>query len=94
MSDTKIADAAVAQLQRKHDRPFFIACGLFHPHMPWYIPKKYFDMFPLDEVKTPEILDTDLDDLPPLGRAVTQSKAKFVAQVMENRALSLHPLSR
>ncbi len=85
MSDTKIADAAVAQLQRKHDRPFFIACGLFHPHMPWYIPQKYFDMFPLDEVKTPEILDTDLDDLPPLGRAVTQSKAKFVDQVMENK---------
>jgi arylsulfatase A-like enzyme len=85
MNDTKLADAAVAQLKRKHDRPFFIACGLFHPHMPWYIPQKYFDLFPLDEVKLPPIQENDLDDLPPLGRAVTGSKAKFVDQVMKNK---------
>ncbi|MCK5172058.1 MAG: sulfatase-like hydrolase/transferase, partial [Planctomycetes bacterium] len=53
MGDTTYADAAIKQLQSKHDKPFLIACGLFHPHMPWYVPQKYFDMFPLDEVTTP-----------------------------------------
>ena len=43
---------------------FFIACGLFNPHMPWYVPKKYFDMFPLDEVTTPKLKEDDLDELP------------------------------
>lgn len=82
MNDSKYADAAIAQLQKQHDRPFFIACGLFHPHMPWYMPQKYFDMFPLDEVPLPPILKSDLDDVPPLGVAITKGKAKFVDQVM------------
>jgi arylsulfatase A-like enzyme len=84
MNDSKYAAAAIKQLQKKHDKPFLIACGLFHPHMPWYVPQKYFDLFPLDEVTTPELLENDLDDVPPLGRAVTAGKSKFVEQVLEN----------
>ena len=84
MGDTTYADAAIKQLEKMHDRPFLVACGLFHPHMPWYVPQKYFDMFPLDEVTTPELLDNDLDDVPPLGRAVTEGKRKFVDQVLEH----------
>ena len=83
MNDTSYADAAIRQLEKKHDRPFFVACGLFHPHMPWYVPQKYFDMFP-DDVPLPEILDNDLDDVPPLGRAFTAGKSKFVEQVRRN----------
>ena len=56
MNDTSYADAAIKQLQKKHDRPFLIACGLFHPHMPWSVPQKYFDMLPMDEVTTPVIM--------------------------------------
>ena len=84
MGDTTYADAAIKQLRKKHDKPFLVACGLFHPHMPWYVPQKYFDMFPLDEVTTPELLENDLDDVPPLGRAVTAGKSKFVGQVLEH----------
>ncbi len=84
MNDTTYADAAIKQLEKKHDKPFFVACGLFHPHMPWYVPEKYFDMFPLDEVTTPELLENDLDDVPPLGREVTAQKSKFVKQVLEH----------
>lgn len=82
MHDTTCADAAIRQLQKKHDRPFFVACGLFHPHMPWYVPKKYFDMFPLDEVTTPEFRKDDLDDVPPLGQELNAKKRKFVEQVL------------
>ena len=84
MNDTSYADAAIRQLQRQHDKPFLIACGLFHPHMPWYVPKNYFDMFPIDEVTTPELKENDLDDVPPLGRAVTEGKQKFVESVLAN----------
>jgi arylsulfatase A-like enzyme len=83
MNDSKYADAAIRQLGKKHDRPFLIACGLFHPHMPWYVPQKYFDLFPPD-VPLPKILDDDLDDVPPLGRAFTAGKSKFVAQVRKS----------
>ena len=68
MDDTKRADQAIAQLKRKHDKPFFIACGLFHPHMPAYAPKKYFDLYPLDSIQLPPTIPNDLDDVPPLGK--------------------------
>jgi arylsulfatase A-like enzyme len=83
MNDTSYADAAIRQLQKKHDKPFLIACGLFHPHMPWYVPQSYFDLFPLDEVTTPPRLENDLDDVPPLAREVTKGKSNFVAAVLE-----------
>mgnify|MGYP001819618481 CR=1 FL=1 len=83
MNDTNYADAAIKQLQRDHDKPFFVACGLFHTHMPWYVPEKYFDLFPLDEVTTPEWLENDLDDVPPHARALTAGKSKFVDSVLE-----------
>jgi arylsulfatase A-like enzyme len=83
MRDTMYADAAIKQFQKEHDKPFLIACGLFHPHMPWYVPRKYFEMFPLDEVVTPEMLVDDLDDVPPLGRALVEKKRKFVEQILE-----------
>lgn len=84
MNDTSYADAAIAQLQKQHDRPFFVACGVFHPHMPWYVPQKYFDLFPLEEVTTPVLLKNDLDDVPPLGLKITEGKSKFVQQVLGN----------
>lgn len=87
MNGTMLADLTVAALGKKHDRPFFLACGFFNPHMPWYVPQKYFDMFPLDEVATPKLKDGDLDDVPPLGVKVTAGKSKFVEAVL---AAGLH----
>jgi len=84
MNDTLMVNHAVKQLQKKHDKPFFIACGTFNPHMPWYVPKKYFDMFPLDEVTTPELKEDDLDDVPLMGRELTAGKSKFVDAVLEH----------
>lgn len=83
MNDTLNVNNAIQQLQKKHDRPFFIACGTFNPHMPWYVPRKYFDMFPLGEVTTPKLLENDLDDVPPLGRALTAGKSRFANSVLE-----------
>ena len=68
MSDTRLADAAIAALERKHDRPFFISCGLFHPHYPWYVPQKYLDMYPLEKIELPLIKPDDLSDIPAYGQ--------------------------
>ena len=56
------------QLKKKHDRPFFLACGLYRPHLPWFVPKKYFDMFPLDSIELPKVKADDWDDLPKRAR--------------------------
>ena len=71
------------QLQRSHDRPFFLACGLYRPHLPWFVPKKYFDMFPLDSIKLPEISPLDLDDLPEAAlQLVERQKTKYHDRVI------------
>ena len=44
------------------DTPFFIAYGGMKPHTPHVVPKRFFDMFPLDKVFIPEILKNDLKD--------------------------------
>jgi len=63
MGDYKSVEYVSAQLQKKHDRPFFLACGIYRPHLPWYVPQKYFDMFPLDSIQLPRVLENDLGDL-------------------------------
>ncbi len=68
MSDKRLADAAIEALRRKHDQPFFISCGLFHPHYPWYVPQKYLDMYPLEEIELPPIKADDLNDIPNYGQ--------------------------
>ncbi len=57
------------QLHRKHEKPFFLACGIYRPHEPWFVPKKYFDMFPIEDVELPAgYKEDDLDDLPAGGK--------------------------
>ena len=64
MDDAQVAAWAAQFLQRKLARPFFLAVGFYHPHAPWYAPKKYFDLFPLDQIKLPEVKADDLNDVP------------------------------
>jgi arylsulfatase A-like enzyme len=63
-ADTKLALWAAEFLKRRHDRPFFLACGFCSPHLPWYAPRRYFDKFPPGATLLPPFLENDLDDVP------------------------------
>lgn len=67
LREWKITDYAIGQLQKNHEKPFFLACGLHKPHMPWNVPRKYYDMHPLDQIKLPPYLEADLADVPEAG---------------------------
>jgi arylsulfatase A-like enzyme len=67
LREWKIVQYGIDQLQQKHDKPFFLAIGLHKPHMPWFVPRKYFDMHPLDEIELPPTHENDLADIPPAG---------------------------
>jgi arylsulfatase A-like enzyme len=63
MSDAKVADWAIAQLREpRRNQPLFLAVGFFRPHMPWEVPQKYFDLYPLRDIQRPKVLANDLDD--------------------------------
>ncbi|MCG8698771.1 MAG: sulfatase [Bacteroidales bacterium] len=61
--DEKTVRWITERLGRTYDKPFFIMAGLYKPHLKWSIPKKYFDMYPLESVELPPIKKDDLDDL-------------------------------
>lgn len=67
MDDYRVVSWAVEQLQHRHDKPFFLACGVFRPHMPWQVPQKYYDLYPLDKITLPQAPEDDLSDVPPEG---------------------------
>ncbi len=63
------------QLAREHDQPFFLACGIYRPHEPWFVPKQYFEPFPLDSIQLPPgVKDGDLDDVPPMGQKIARNR--------------------
>jgi arylsulfatase A-like enzyme len=71
------------QLGREHDKPFFLACGIYRPHLPWYVPQKYFDMFPLEQIQLPAVLEGDLDDLGERARDIASRGGGYHGHVVE-----------
>lgn len=55
-------------LSQKSPKPFFLAVGLYRPHSPWYVPQKYFDLFPLSSIQLPIVKEGDLSDVPESAR--------------------------
>lgn len=67
--DYLVAEWISEKLSKSHDRPFFLGCGIYRPHEPWFVPKKYFKPFPLESIELPPgYKPDDLEDLPPAGK--------------------------
>lgn len=84
MGDTRVTDWALDFLGKEHDRPFFLAVGLFRPHLPWYVPQKYFDEYPLSGVVLPKVKEDDLDDVPPIGRRMARPQGDHAKVLATN----------
>ncbi|MEM9480756.1 MAG: sulfatase [Verrucomicrobiota bacterium] len=79
--DWHSANYIIERLGKKHDKPFFLACGLYKPHLAFVAPRKYYDAFPFESIQLPPHLENDLDDLPPAGVKMArpdQDHAKFL----------------
>lgn len=67
--DTEFANHTIALLRQPQEKPFFVTCGFWRPHVSWTVPKRYFDRFPLERIRLPAgHRPGDLDDLPPAAR--------------------------
>lgn len=63
-TDGMIATEAIKLMAEKKDEPFFLAVGFFRPHTPYVAPKKYFDMYPAQQMRLPFAPEGDRDDIP------------------------------
>lgn len=77
LADFRIAEWAVEKLAAEGaetDTPFFLGVGFFRPHVPMYVPQKWFDLFPRDAVQLPLVREDDRDDLSAYAVALTNEK--------------------
>jgi uncharacterized sulfatase len=68
-TDGKVASKIIDLIEQKKDEPFFLAAGFFNPHCPNVAPKKYFDLYPLDQITMQDLDEAkrDLEDVPPIA---------------------------
>jgi len=83
MGDYQSVAYVSSQLRKDHQRPFFLACGIYRPHLPWYVPRKYFDLFPLESVRLPRVLENDLDDVGERARDIAHRGGDYHRHVLE-----------
>jgi choline-sulfatase len=62
--DYDVAAWAIERFKSPPRKPFFLAVGLRHPHVPCYAPQKWFDLYPEDKLIMPLVKADDRDDLP------------------------------
>ena len=53
--DGQSTQKAIEFLRSEHDKPFFLAVGLHKPHDPFIAPAKYFELYPTEDCKLPEL---------------------------------------
>jgi arylsulfatase A-like enzyme len=83
MGDAQVADWVIGKLEAEHTEPFFLACGFYRPHLPWYVPREYFARPGVERVILPQVRDDDLLDIPQAGIAMARSQGDH-ARVVEH----------
>jgi len=61
--DYRTATWFADKLVEDYEKPFFMSVGISKPHLPWYVPQEFFDMYGLDTLKIPEYRMDDYDDI-------------------------------
>ena len=81
--DFKSINYISEQLKKEHKKPFFLAAGIYRPHLPWYVPQKYFDMFPLESIKLPDVMEGDTTDLGTVAKELITRGGNYHKHVVE-----------
>jgi iduronate 2-sulfatase len=87
-SDGKTSAKACELIEQHSKEPFFLAVGFVRPHVPFVAPKKYFDMYPPEQMTLPEKVPGDWDDIPKLGINYKTSVNMQMDEVQQKKAVS------
>lgn len=73
--DVRSVDWCIERLRHPRAEPLFLACGLFRPHMPFFVPQRWLNRYSAGKTVLPPRLEHDLDDVPPAGRELVAAGA-------------------
>ena len=86
-TDGKVVDETI-RLLKKHkssQKPFFIAAGLYRPHIPYVAPKKYFSLYSLKNTPLPSLPGNYRQSVPPAALASTSQWPNFGTTELQAR---------
>lgn len=83
MGDGQLVAWAAKFLAAPPSQPFFLAPGIYRPHLPFYAPRKYFEMYPLDRITLPVVKADDLADVPAGGQRMAADRRGDLELVMQ-----------
>jgi iduronate 2-sulfatase len=66
-TDGKVATQTIELLEKHKNEPFFIGAGFYKPHCPYVTPKKYFDLYKLEDMTLPPITPNTTNEYPVLA---------------------------
>ena len=66
-TDGKVATQTIRLLEQHKNEPFFIGAGFYKPHCPWVAPKKYFDLYQMEDITLPPITSDTPREYPALA---------------------------
>ncbi len=66
--DQRAVDYGIRHLAKQHAKPWFLAIGLWHPHIPMFSPKRFWDLYPREKIVLPNADPRDLEDLPKVAQ--------------------------
>lgn len=84
MGDGQMVDWARRLLEQPPAEPFFLAAGIYRPHLPFYSPRHYFELYPQEQLTLPPYKEDDLDDLPESGKAMASTRRGDYELVMQS----------
>jgi arylsulfatase A-like enzyme len=80
--DQKAVGFAESFLKRKQPKPFFLAVGMWHPHIPLFSPRRFWDLYPDSKVKLPEAPENDLADVPEAGKKMAAVRRQELDRII------------
>jgi uncharacterized sulfatase len=90
-TDGIVATESIRLLETHRGQPFFIAAGFYRPHCPYIAPKKYFELYPIEQVTIPAGPWDYLTNVPPAALSSTQPRPWFgVTQLQAREALQAY----
>ncbi len=86
LGDGQVTEWAARQLRAETGAPRFVAAGIYRPHLPWYVPPRYFDRHPLEQIELPAHIEGDLEDVPEIAAASEYQSTEIHEWVLEDES--------
>lgn len=67
VTDYMVAESVIAMIEEHKGYAWFVGAGFYRPHVPFIVPSKYYDMYPIDGMQVPPFDSSELKVAPQIA---------------------------